>query len=116
MRTANLVHKDVFVSSQAESVTKNSFTLSIVHCCHFQSSPCLSLCSGPSIIHCCHLQSSPCLSLCSGPSIPGTGLLEFCVAVSAVSFSETRRNHKGPNQVRKEGLGVIVHSGQNVLH
>ena len=96
MRTANLVHKDVFVSSQAESVTKNSFTLSIVHCCH--------------------LQSSPCLSLCSGPSIPGTGLLEFCVAVSAVSFSETRRNHKGPNQVRKEGLGVIVHSGQNVLH
>lgn len=55
MRIDNSVHKGVFISSQAEAVTKNSFT--------------------PIIVHCFHLQSSPCLSLCSGSSIPGTGIM-----------------------------------------
>ena len=66
MRIANSLHKGVFISSRGESVTKNSFTIIIVHCCH--------------------LQSSPSLSLCNGFSIPGTVLLEFCVVVLAVSF------------------------------
>jgi len=73
MRIANSLHKGVFISSQAESVTKNSFTLIIVHCCQ--------------------LQSNPSLSLCSGSGIPGTVLLEFCVVMSAVLFSEMRTNH-----------------------
>jgi hypothetical protein len=55
MRIDNSVHNGVFISSQAESVTKNSFTLIIVHCFH--------------------LQISPCLSLCIGSSIPGTGVM-----------------------------------------
>lgn len=96
MRINHSVHKGVFMSSQAESVTKNSFALIIVHCFH--------------------LQSGPCLSLCSRSSIPGIGLLEFCVVTSAVSFSQMRRNHKWPNQVRKERWGATVHSGQKLQH
>jgi len=96
MRIANSVHRGAFISSQAESITKNSFTLIIVHFCH--------------------LQSGPYLSLCSGSSIPGTGLLEFCVVMSAVAFLEMRTNHKGQSRVRKEWWGVTIHSGQKLLH
>jgi hypothetical protein len=76
---------------------------------------------------CFHFQSSPLPSLCNrfGVSVTagctaGTDILESCVGwlvivrefqrqsgsdtpLPAISFLETRRNHKGPNQMTKEG-------------
>jgi hypothetical protein len=81
--------------------------------------------------HCCYLQSSRFLRVCNVSSISaatgsttGTDCLELCVGQSmivpefqrhpgndtlaAISLSETRRNHKGPNRVSREGGGATA--------
>ena len=80
-RVADSVYRGVFKRSQTESVTTDSGTLIIVHCYHLQSSPYLRLCNGPSIP-------------ATAGSIVGTGVLDFCVVMSAVSFLEMRRNKR----------------------
>jgi hypothetical protein len=103
------VYEGVSKSSQTESITKCTLTFDTGHCCHLQSSPFPSLCNRS----------------CSATAgnTAGTSILESCVGwsefvpefhtswkrhpFSSISFSETRRNHKGPNQVSKEGGGPL---------
>jgi hypothetical protein len=82
--------------------------------------------------YCCYLQSSRFLRVCNASSISaatgsttGTDFLELCVGwsmivpefqihpgtdnfLAAISLSETRRNHKGPNRVSREGGGATA--------